>query len=299
MQKGRSITFLDADHGWIAAYMNDKPVAIYRTANGGREWKSAALDKSTYPAAIAFSSPEIGWLMTSSDAAMGSTEKSLYATQDGGASWKPITRTEFTNEGPRSKSGALPLEGTVQGMIFTDIHNGWLALDSHAEVPLLYRTKDGGKTWFKSDLAIPKERSGVPMNVTGAPVFFPQERQNGWLQVRSFADGKASFDAYVTSDGGEHWTFAALGLQDSGFFLDSKQLWGWRNGAIVRSRDAGATWQTLPNGDVLAAKLKDYPLPLDMQFATSQTGRLLLGSEDGKKSLLLITTDGGASWAVQ
>lgn len=298
MQKGRSITFLDADHVWVAAAMNDKPVTIYRSANGGRDWKSAYLDKSTYPTAIAFSSPQNGWLLTSSDAVMGSTEKSLYATQDGGASWKLLTRTEFADE-PNNAPGTLPLAGTVQGLTFIDSHNGWLSLVSHAELPLLYRSKDGGKTWSKADLAVPKERDGVPMNLNDSPIFFPQERGSGWLQVRTSTDSNLTIDAFVTSDGGEHWTFTALGLQDSAFFLDSKQIWGWRSGALVHSSDSGATWKTLPNKEVLVDKLKAYPHPLDMQFVTSQTGFLLMGSKDGKKSLLLSTTDGGVSWTVK
>lgn len=279
--------------------MGDRPAAVYRTTNGGRDWTNVALDKSTYPAAIAFSTQQNGWLLTSSDAAMGSTEKTLYSTRDGGASWKPVTKTEFPNIGPKPQPGALPLEGTTQGLAFADSRNGWLSLTSHAEVPILYRTKDGGKTWAKVSLAVSKDRVNESMNLTGVPVFFTPENGRGWLPVRISTADKPTFDEYVTTDGGENWTFTALGLQDPVFFLDSKQGWGWKNGSIVHTSDSGKTWSPLPDKGVLADKLKSYPLPLEMQFVTSQTGWLLVGSEDGKKSLLLHTADGGTSWTVE
>nr|WP_275983685.1 YCF48-related protein [Paenibacillus hamazuiensis] len=297
-QKGRGVVFTDSEHGWIGASMEERPAMILSTVNGGRGWVNTPLDKATYPLAASFITPKIGWLLTSTDAAMGSSEKALYSTQDGGAAWNLVTQTEY-NDDP-SRAGALPLRGFADGgLIFTDPRIGWLPLTNYDYVPTLYRTKDGGKTWAQVELPVPDDRKGSLMNLIGAPVFCSQEKGRGWLQVGTkISDDRWLIDAYTTADGGEHWTLTPLGLEGIVFILDSANIWGWKDGTFVHTPDSGKTWEVLAWSGVLADAGQDYPRPLEMQFLTPQIGWLLLGSEDGRHSLLLGTQDGGASWAV-
>jgi photosystem II stability/assembly factor-like uncharacterized protein len=297
-KKGHSLFFLDAQHGWIGTFKDVEPSAIVATTNGGSSWRRTALNKSTFPAGMAFVDAEKGWLITSSDAAMGSSEKTLYTTTNGGAAWTPLTSTSIDGSVESKHTGALPRSGSPVGISFKDKNNGWIPFAGHEEKPILYRTKNGGTTWSQVALTIPKERANFTMYIEEAPIFFPGDAQHGWMPVRSHDDKQEYMDAYVTSDGGETWTLKPFGMQPVLTFLNPQQGWAFKDRVLYRTANAGESWSPIQVNGTLTDKLKTYPVPLELQFITPQTGCLLLGSAQGDKSILLKTEDRGSSWSI-
>ncbi|SEF65446.1 hypothetical protein [Paenibacillus sp. UNC499MF] len=291
---GGSLYFLDARHGWTAAANDGRQAVTAYTADGGRSWTRSTLDKPTSAAGLSFADPLHGWMLTSSDAAMGKSEKTLYGTDNGGKDWKPLTSVSMDKPAP----GTLPLSGHASGMTFRDTGNGWIALAGNEEKPVLYRTRDGGKTWNSVPMKLPQELNDSSVTLDGAPVFFKDDSRKGWIPVQTLNGSTDSRDAYVTEDGGETWTYKRTGMQNNLAFADSLHGWGFKNKVLHATSDGGGTWNPVPADPVLTDTLKANPNVIRMGFATPQTGWLLLGSEDGKKSKLLKTSDAGKHWTL-
>ncbi|EGL18834.1 MULTISPECIES: hypothetical protein [unclassified Paenibacillus] len=289
---GGSLYFLDAQHGWTAAADDGRKTVTAFTADGGQSWTKGTLDKPTYAAGLSFADPLHGWMLTSSDAAMGKSEKTLYATDNGGKVWKPLTSVSLDKPVP----GALPLSGHASGMTFKDAASGWIALAGHEEKPVLYRTRDSGKTWNVVPMKVPQELNDSSVTLDGAPVFFKDEPDKGWIPVRTVSGNTESRDAYVTKDGGQTWSFKQTGMQNALTFADSLHGWGFKDKVLHATSDGGTTWNPVSSDPVLTDTLKNNPNVIRLGFAGPQTGWLLLGSEDGKKSKLLKTSDAGKHW---
>lgn len=140
-----------------------------------------------------------GWKVDMQLKGAFAADNTLYRTEDGGATWAKIAD---------SVSGSLP-SGMIAALRFVDEQRGWASTNTPEAGDLrLYATRDGGKTWSKSQLAIPAdfERSWFEAKV---PVFFEGTDLGLYIAQTEFAsDGKEARPLlfYVTSDGGATWS---------------------------------------------------------------------------------------------
>lgn len=292
-----SLYFVDDQLVWAAISNGEQPVQVLRTEDGGASWHSTVLDKPGYPVITRFIDENQGWLLTASDAAMGKSEKTLYATTNGGVDWASLAQTPSAGDPEGQSPYTLPLSGHTVGLTFTDEGSGWLSLTSPAEVPQLFRTSDGGKTWDEVAVDVPQQLEGVPLTIADGPEFYSDSNgQEGWFTVRRTEGNTAVLDAYITSDGGESWTYQELGMEEAVRFLDPQRGWGFKNRVLHRTEDGGVTWIPLDKDPVLQDMLSQFQVPVELQFITPEDGWLLLGNGGGDKSRLLKTDDGGESW---
>jgi photosystem II stability/assembly factor-like uncharacterized protein len=131
------------------------------------------------------------WILLHSDMALGSEEKILFVTKDKGKTWE--------------YAGKMPSEGYVNGITFRNENEGWVGFEYYGEnlVPL-YRTIDGGKTWEKQIIDLPK---GYRYGTVFAPSFDPNYDLKGRIEIEFARDNSDIKDtiAYQTSDGGKSW----------------------------------------------------------------------------------------------
>ena len=96
----------------------------------------------------------------------------------------------------------------------------------------------------------------------------------------------------LSTDAGRSWRQSPVPTRvtlTSVFFIDDRQGWAAGHDAtILRTRDGGATWQT-----VFVDPERDAPI-LDLWFRDSRHGLAV-----GAYGLLLVTNDGGDSWQDQ
>lgn len=291
----RGISFLDAEQIWIAADQE-----LYTTSDGGATWHSAALPESQL-LSIQQLADGRGYALTSTDAAMNHSQKSLYVTEDGGTSWKKIMDNEGATE---ENTSALPFTGHANiGMTFLDHDNGWVPLTPPDDLPHLYRTKDGGVTWQQVTLAVPDELEEQGLMLSSAPVFFEENQKAGWVSAISFRpDGKQLY-GYFTQDGGDTWTLADFGKEalinnSKGYvssFISREEGWIVADGKVLHTKDGGSSWEIYKHS-LLKEQMEQLSSPLALHFTSSQHGWLLLGDEDGTKSVLMSTNDGGQHW---
>ena len=141
----------------------------------------------------------------------------IATSDDNGASWK------------RAKAPAAPLLASVR---FLDDKRGWAV--GHDSIILA--TTDGGETWVKQFSAVEEQRPLLGVHFLDAK--------------RGFAVG-AYGAFYETSDGGAKWTARKILADDKHLnaILDAGKgtlvIFG-EAGTILRSTDAGATWQAVP-----------------------------------------------------
>ena len=324
-------------------------VGAYRTSDGGLTWTFGASPATSSTrrfdgATVNFADGVDGFIVhrTGDTADPGS---SLYATADGGRTWRTVA------------SGLFP-RISVRDYDFVDAKRGYAATDSH-----LWRTDDGGRTWAvlppyhsvgfavcslapappTSDLelasplmyglaagwdtgarhttdggahwttTVPK----LPTLGTSAYSEYYLDGDYGWIAqaVGSPAACSDHVVVYRTIDGGSSWDRIAsvtvpptspaaewsLGID----FLDSKHGWLYAStGVLFRTDDGGAHWGAV--GTIASAKPSGCTAGPGVHFTTSTDGWLGLHCYDNSSQnntpgpyRLLVTRDGGATWAVQ
>jgi len=267
-------------------------LALYHTSNGGATW--TVLPASGIPTGgVYFLDALHGWIDSGSPAT-GLGSDVLYATTDGGKSWKLV--------------GALPQSAPMSwvygvGMYrvtFADPMRGWYLGNG-----VLFTTIDAGKSWQPVGL----HQAGTGWIRTFLqPVFSGQE---GILPVAyrnpSGPDNATANEIYlqVTHDGGATWAeprvapvgFAPVGDILSITILDSQHIWLTSQSltggdkvqagpAVARTVDGGISWTvTHQTWRILQMTFRDatHGFALDVMGVNNVNG-------------ILSTSDGGATW---
>lgn len=277
--------FLDDDHAWV---LQTDPVdfeqgAIFQTSDGGVSWTRT--DTPFGAGSMSFIDDQTGWVMAGLGAAAGSMAIVIFATEDGGATWKEVYRRDA---GETEPAGEIPLVGSKQGISFRDKDHGWVA----GSIPVdnaayLYATSNGGVNFKQQEISLPSGAGAVNISLE-APIFFSQTA--GVLPAFTFTADTSSTILYTTSDGGETWTpttpVPVLGRYSA---PSSSDFIVWDGTILYHSSDAGQTWSEItPN-----LNLDQMVAALD--FVDSQNGWVTWMDYAGNSGLSH-TSDGGATW---
>lgn len=269
----------------------------YRSTDQGNTWRqlfgSAAAPNGGATALSAL------WFLDAQQGLAVSSGGWAAETANGGLAWtaKALTPSAQYSSG----------RGQVQ---FVSASLGWMSLGG----PALYRSDDGGKSWF-SPLTAAISNAVRGFHFVGASQGFAllDDRRilrstdggGNWetastlpmdAQSLRFLDAQTGVvvgsSGYITrtTDGGSHWTARA-----SGTSMDLRRvtvtpagvLWAvGGSGTLLRSDDRGLTWTRLPS--LTTATLHD------VTFADARTGWAV-----GDSGVVLATRDGGATWQPQ
>lgn len=252
------IAFLNATHGWLA-FLEDEAIggniaiALESTSDGGKTWQRLVDDYQGIDGGLpikdfksfTFTSSTIGWMTGPEDFA---PTIRLYGTQDGGNTWSlasvaPVQPVLFTQSfGPyfdsAQKYGTLPVVYELQG-------------DTHVRLTI-YRTSDGGKTWY----VVQNAGSSVALYADYFLTFRTQKE--GWLLELDPTTNQPLL--YRTQDAGIHWNVLhPIGLQAFNGVVLSLQFLTSTTGWLVTNDDSGTT-HFMQTNDAGQHWLVVYPL---------------------------------------
>ncbi|NIQ57567.1 MAG: hypothetical protein GWN71_30500, partial [Gammaproteobacteria bacterium] len=278
---------------------------LYRTVDGGAHWTEVL----TRPVAALAVSPQFG-----ADGTLFAGGEGLYVSTDGGTSWVSAT---VAPDSPYVRALAISPAFGVDRALFAGTSSGlyrsgdggasWEAVAGYPGLPVLslalspgwpdhpvllvgtdlgvYRTTDGGATWARG--------KGLATMDTRPLAYSPGA---GLLLTGARNDG-----VFGSTDGGSSWL--PMGLQGGGWYdripdvvispnyaADGTLFAAWASGvsiggAIYRTTDGGATWESVYSTDYVGG------LAISPRFADDRTVYAA-----GSSSRVVRSTDGGETW---
>ncbi|HEX5324200.1 MAG TPA: hypothetical protein VFW40_10465 [Capsulimonadaceae bacterium] len=290
----------DAWTARVYGSQNALQLFVWRTTDAGLHWSTAKIPVSdTFGLFLKFVDSRHGFLLATSDAAMGHEGKRFYRTSDGGKTWRMVS-DGFPGHSTR---GALPFAGFPTGMSFHDAQNGWVGMSPrrYTEVTL-FQTRDGGKTWRQQAVPMPAMfHKGNYDCDTDAPFFFSDGRQ-GALVLRFTQNNWEGVGVSRTQDGGMHWIEPQLVSTKERSVEFSPDGSGWitvpDQKSLVQTQDGGRNWKQEPTDALLTSLISNAEKEAHLDFVSRKVGWALVKNEGfGNDSVeLLLTQDSGRHW---
>jgi photosystem II stability/assembly factor-like uncharacterized protein len=286
--------FLGPDDGWVpidraAAHDQRAGLVVDRTTDGGRHWERGRIFAGPAQADVFFLDETTGWLETTEGAAAGCEPARIYATHDGGVTWREISASPLC-DGTGGTANGLVAGCDKNGVGFASATVGFAALVCNGGTSGLLRTLDGGRTWAPSGPSLPNGPGGA---WAWPPVFSGQQ-----YGAAAVWNGTEPFVA-VTSDAGGRWSLerlpsGALGqlgrsssLCPGASCLDVVTASTWvvaLGRSVYETSDGGRAWTLARSGLSVVG--------LSTDFVTAQVG----WAWGGTWGRLFRTTDAGRRW---
>ncbi len=230
-------------------YLGTLPAAVYVSENGGRSFRELAAfrnlpdyNKWTFPPGAHVAHARCITLdrRVPDEIVVGIEEGGVARSRDRGASWEDISGPASPTAFPKvnDPAGIVPYEmgQHEDGRVYRDVH--WVTRHPNRLETLFastgigtYRTDDGGKNWTKCEYGMGRAYA-IPMtNHPSVP-----ER----IFLGAAENGPASWPGYRTVRAGPYNTVK--------FSRNASAQTGGAKTQILRSDDAGKTWNFLKNG---------------------------------------------------
>ncbi len=267
------VFFADSKNGWLISKN-----LIYKTTNGGETWSKVfqhygADDIFDFISSLYFIDKDNGWAVTASE-----WFNTIYYTSNGGKTWESI-------------GGIDDRVPTYPAKIYFNNKNEGFIVGSRQTEPVsskvFLQTKDGGKTWKKSEIIYP----GDYMEYTILKDITFADEKNGFA-VGNFNDiGMYEYERDIyqggmilrTTDGGETWVRKDYGIRGEELnavsFPTSTTGFIVGHETIMATTDGGETWK-FQNPGVAECELNS------VHFTDAENG-WAVGRDDNWHGLIL------------
>lgn len=181
------------------AVMTSYGDGVYRSTDAGKTWKHMGLEMTRQIAGVVVHprNPDLVYVAAQGALYGPSKERGIYKSDDGGKSWKNVL---FVDE--NSGCADLKMDMNNPRILYATIWDHrrlpW-AMQSGGSGSGLYKSTDGGETWFKIENGLPKEKGKMAVSVSGA-------NSNKVYALVESDTYKELGGLFVSRDGGANWS---------------------------------------------------------------------------------------------
>ncbi len=261
---------------------------IYRSDDAGKSWKFLGLRNVGQIAGIVIhpTNPDVALVAAQGLPFSNSTDRGVYRTTDGGASWQKVL---FVNDSTGVTDISMKPDdpNTLYAAAWRGVRRPWAIISGSRDDGGIYRSIDGGTTWTKLG-------GGLPTGIIGKSNLAVSAAAPRRVYVLMEAE-KPKAGLYRSDDAGDTWTqvstMNALLLRPFYYTnvdadpTNADNVWV-QNETMWKSTDGGKNFAALntPHGD-----------NHDIWFNPTDPN-ILIQSNDGGAN---VSIDGGRTWSTQ
>jgi photosystem II stability/assembly factor-like uncharacterized protein len=172
---------------------------VYRSNDAGKTWHHLGLEMTRHIANVVIhpANPEVVYVAAQGALNGPSKERGIYKSIDGGKTWKNVLYVD-ENSGC-SDLNIDPNNPRILYAAMWDHRRLPWAVQSGGKGSGLYKSTDGGETWFKIQNGLPKELGKMGISVSKA------NSEKVYALVESDTE-KEQGGLFVSNDGGDNWS---------------------------------------------------------------------------------------------
>lgn len=220
---------------------------VYKSTNAGKTWTKLGLEKTQHIARIVIhpSNPDIVWVAAQGALHKGNNERGIFKSEDGGNSWKNVL---FVND--LTGCSELCIDHSNPSVMYA-------AMWEHQRVPWkiisggegsgLYKSIDGGESWFKIHKGLPEEKGKMAISVSRA------NPDKVYALVESDSNAEKG-GLFVSNNAGKSWSRISDDhrlIQRAWYYIEvfadpnNENTVYVLSAPALRSKDGGKTWERI------------------------------------------------------
>ena len=220
---------------------------VYKSTDAGKTWKKMGLEATQHIARIVIhpTNPDIVYVAAQGALYGPNKERGIYKSTDGGLTWK---NTLFVND--LTGCSELSIDVNYPEIMYAAMWHHQRKPNiviSGGEGSGMYKSIDGGESWFKIEKGLPKEKGKMAVAVS------PANSNKVYALIESDSD-KDKGGLFVSNDAGKSWSMVSGDnrlVQRAWYYIEvfadpnDENTVYVMSAPALRSIDGGKTWERL------------------------------------------------------
>ena len=259
---------------------------VYKSTDAGKTWKHMGLDETRHISDVIIhpSNPDIIFISAQGGQYGPSTQRGVYRSLDGGATWK---RVLFVDENTGASSLSMDMKNPLilYAAMWQHRRYPWF-MESGGPSSGIYKSTDGGTTWKQLKEGLPKEIGKTGISVSRAN----PDRVFAVIEAEGTKGG-----VYRSDDAGKKWkqvNKSRINIARSWYYMEicadpqDENVVYVLNAPVTKSIDGGKSFTPVPTPHGDNHHLWIHPFD----------NQKMINSNDGGAN---VSNNGGKSWSTQ
>ena len=261
---------------------------VYKSTDAGKTWQPMGLEGTRHIARIVVhpENPDLVWVAAQGALHGPTQERGIYKSTDGGVTWKQVL---FVNDLTGCSDLSIDVHNprVLYAAMWEHIRKPWKVI-SGGPGSGMYKSTDGGETWFKIHEGLPEEKGKMAVAVSRA------NPNRVYAMVESDSQ-KEKGGLFVSLDAGGSWKRVSGDhrlIQRAWYYIEvtpdpnDEHTVYVLSASTYRSIDGGTTWEEINTHH------GDYH---DLWINPENSKNMVISDDGGAE----ITFDGGQTWSRQ